>query len=815
MIPSASELTLLRTRPQSTRLWLSVYKPPTVLACQISGSHSVGSYQINYDAITSGSFASVESGMTMYIGSTPGASDIGKIRVRSATASQITVAENADINWADNQYLTVIKFWEINAIFPRIIQDPADPENTIWYKDYDIAYTLQNDVNGSFVCMGSHYAGFLEGGSHQVYYTASGTSNVMGDTVTYNWWFQGATTTGSSSHTPGNIAYNTPGYYTTRLQVTTPSGTVDTSYRHVSIYDRPENGVNVPILRWNLQSLGGSRDAGGYSAKISVYEQFGSIVDGALVVIFSDDYYGQTKQSIGTALNRGSIVFIGYILDGSISINYKNSSLEFIVGSPSETMKLIEAFAVGVNSSSDPANEPSVNENIPSSWAVVKNMNVKRALYHYLRWHSTVLMTNDFEFSGTDQDIQFFDADRESIYSAILSIMEGALAGEAVCNRSGKMWVEISAAATNNASTAFSLNMSLENFDWIGDIRINEVTNRQVSFLEMGGIYFPGPGFESTPLLASSPGASPSYRGSIQRLSGLALASQAQLNTLVGNAFAWKNSRYPSVQLALSGHYRNLDIAPIEKVQLTVSSDDNIRGISWNRKNFVISGMDFEYDPSKEIFLPSVDLHEITQGIDGVTIVIPPVPPTTNLTTGGGFTVPTLQIPAIPAFPIITLPAGNHPNFVSAIGGRVSGTYVPAHHFWGGSEGQTSVPLLTNQICDAYSVFRVPENFIGTLTIYTAIVTLSAGSGNIYIEVIFYKAPAISSIKYGGGATYTSSLAADSFTGDADSYQLIRPVNIPVSGGEIIDCYFSRKGQDGSDTCTAVLGVAGWQVNYV
>ena len=93
-------------------------------------------------------------------------------------------------------------------------------------------------------------------------------------------------------------------------------------------------------------------------------------------------------------------------------------------------MKQIEAFAIGVNSSASPTDEPTINENIPSSWAVVKDMDCRRAIYHYLRWHSTVLMTNDFEFSGTDQNIEYFDANRESLYAAIQTLMNGTLAGD-------------------------------------------------------------------------------------------------------------------------------------------------------------------------------------------------------------------------------------------------------------------------------------------------------------------------------------------------------------------------------------------------
>ena len=136
-------------------------------------------------------------------------------------------------------------------MFPRITLDRVspNPDETTWYKDYDITYTNQNDILGSFVCMGSHYAGFLDAGACYVYYSASGTYNLVGDSLSYDWWFEGATVTGSSSHTPGFITYDTPGHYTTRLTVTTSTGSYDLGYRHISIYDRPENGTNNPMLR--------------------------------------------------------------------------------------------------------------------------------------------------------------------------------------------------------------------------------------------------------------------------------------------------------------------------------------------------------------------------------------------------------------------------------------------------------------------------------------------------------------------------------------------------------------------------------------
>lgn len=656
------ELTLLRSRPHETNLWLSIYKPKVILACQINnGSAAPGDRIIPFDNTTQGIWSDVLDGMTMYIGTVSGARDVGRIRVRGATGTYITVAENSDIEWEDDLYLTVTEFWEINAVYPRMATpDPAHPENQVWYKDYDIPYTNQNDVLGTIICMGSHYAGFIDKdtGVASVYYTATGTHSLLSSTpLTYFWDLEAADGGGTSAaETPGTIFYSQPGHYTTTLTVTDSNGVVDMSHRQISIYNRPGEGANVPILNWELESLDGSRDAGGYTGRIKVRESTEDVVDGALVVIFADDTYGSTKQSIGgNAINRSSIFFVGYILDGSISYNYEDSSMEFDVGSPTEIMKLSEGFGVAVNSSTDPTAQDAADDDIPSAWALLKNMNCERALYHYLRWHSTALQLCDFQFNGSDRYIEYFDADRESLYDAVNNLMRGTLYGEVVCDRQGKIYAEVATAAYNLASFTGSV-INITKQDWIGNPSIEEIYNDKVSYLEMGGIQF-DPSTPADPvkkpysgsslaLLACAPGTSPSYRGSVQKIEGMGLLSQGQLNQICGNIFAYLNSKFAHVEFNLSGNYRNIDIAPIEIVGVTVEASDTPRGIVWNNKAFHPTGMSWTYDPKKGTLLPTLTLHEATSGFDATAIVIPAIPPTTD-PGGGGYTAPPVTIPPI------------------------------------------------------------------------------------------------------------------------------------------------------------------------
>jgi hypothetical protein len=396
--------------------------------------------------------------------------------------------------------------------------------------------------------------------------------------------------------------------------------------------------------------LDGSRDAGGYQGRIKIRENISDVVDGALIVIFTDDKYGGTSQSIGgNALNRQSIFFVGYILDGSISYNYEDSSVEFDVGSPTEVMKLSEGFVVSLTSSSDPEGQDAVDDDFPSAWALMKNMNCKRAIYHYLRWHSTVFYTNDFIFNGTDQYIEYFDADRESLFDAINNLMLGALYGGLVSDRQGRLHAEVSVAATDAAATSFPRAMNISNQDWIGTPVIEESYNNKLGYLEMGGIQFTIAttgtfAGTSNAYLSCAPGTAPSYRGNVQRIEGLALLSQDQLNTLCGNVFAYLNSKYAHVDFELSGNYRNLDIAPQEIIGVSLAAEDTPKRITWTNKAFHPTGMSWTYDSQKGTLLPTLTLHEVTQGYAGGTITIPPVPPVTD-PGGGGYDIPPIVIP--------------------------------------------------------------------------------------------------------------------------------------------------------------------------
>ena len=600
---TSQELALLRSRTHSTKLWLSIYKPNTVLACRVNNASAAkGDRVITYDG-GSGDYLDINSGMTMYIGTSAGKWDIGRIRVRSATSSTITVAENSHIAWQDDLYLTVVDFYEVWPVYPFY---ELNGGVVTWYKDYDITYTNQNSVLGTIINMGNHKA--LWAGD-TVDYSSTGSTTVTGEGVSYYWEFGGGNPSTSVDAHPGTVTYDTPGHYTTSLSVT-GSSVSDISYRHISVYDKPNEGVETPILGWQLNNLSGGRSDGGWVASIRVWEDIDDVVPGALVVIYSDTMYGNTEQSV-----NGKTVFVGYIDDNTIRYDYQTSSVDFDAISITNVMKNQEAPIVSLESVAS-----------PTDWYEIDDMTITKFLYHYLRWHSTLLNVADIRYLDTNWFFQYQDTDPSSLYDVLHNFMFNSLRGAVISDRKGKIWCEISPEGLPDALNALPVGMTIDKQDWVGTPDIQERMTNPMSYIEMGGVGWSGISTGTwNAYLAAAPGDEVhSYYGKEGDFQGLILSDQAQLNALVGDVYAYNNATYPSVNLGLAGNYNNLDIAPRETQKLIISSDDNNRGITFNGKKFHIINMSWLYDPVNEIFLPQITLHEVTDGQDGVTVIIPP-----------------------------------------------------------------------------------------------------------------------------------------------------------------------------------------------
>jgi hypothetical protein len=224
--------------------------------------------------------------------------------------------------------------------------------------------------------------------------------------------------------------------------------------------------------------------------------------------------------------------------------------------------------------------------------------------------------------------------------------MQGAIKGRLICDRQGKIWAERDADVIDNLSSSVSNALDISKNDWIERPTIQRTVYRETAFIEMGGIAYD---FSSSQaLLADAPGTSPAYHGKVERVQGLALTGQAQLNTMIGNLFAARNAEFPEVEYRLRSAWWNLDIVPMDTVSVTLDASESNAGFVWTNKKFVIQGITWNINSKDEVAYPVLNVKEVTQGFDGATVTIPPVPPTEG-TDGGTYDVTTpTTVPSVP-----------------------------------------------------------------------------------------------------------------------------------------------------------------------
>jgi len=147
----ATQLAYLRDqRPQTARVQWYLAVAPFGDACFTARVNDAaidrGARSIVYDNDVGED--NVSAGMTLWVGSAAGLYDVGRVRVRSidTATNTLTVAENSEIEWADDLYLMcpgAYGFRELWGVYPRLTET-AGVVNFLM--DYDEDFTSPQDT---------------------------------------------------------------------------------------------------------------------------------------------------------------------------------------------------------------------------------------------------------------------------------------------------------------------------------------------------------------------------------------------------------------------------------------------------------------------------------------------------------------------------------------------------------------------------------------------------------------------------------------------------------------------------------------------
>jgi hypothetical protein len=426
MITSA-EKTILRKPAQWSKLYLAVAEYQTVYTALLNGVPASTDmvYEITFTD-GAGTLADVLPDMTLYIGTTAGAYDLGMCRIRKAPiAGKFYINETSGIKWQAACHLTVVQDYQI-------WQKPIRIAGNKVTMDVDIAYSDQHANFNPVPILGSHIVAKMTGASVTITAgpTDSTASWVFGSTIAAVLW-TAPTAAGISSASAINpqITFDTAGWHILYCAVTAANGKSAVGVRWVYLYSDAAPAVSA----FTLKSCEENSDAGGWSFSVEMYAeaQQTNIRDRAMVILFSEDYAeGQSVTNPNPQTGRENIVSMGWIAGESIIRNSETGTVEFKVEGAQAWMKKIPDFVMGLEYKIGTA----------TAWTDMPLLNVDRALWHMLYWRSTALMLMDFQPTNDTRYASEFKTSAENLWERINEIAQTSIFASAGVDT---LWVRL------------------------------------------------------------------------------------------------------------------------------------------------------------------------------------------------------------------------------------------------------------------------------------------------------------------------------------------------------------------------------------
>ena len=621
MAISSSDLNLLRNTQHKAEVYLSVFRPSTLLSAQVNDA-SIDRYArtITYDGGV-GSVSSVMSGHTLWVGSVAGAYDVGRVRIKSitgtSTSGTITVATNS-IEWTDDLYLTVKQEFGVWAVQPRFSVDPEQ-----WWKDYDVSWTDQTLLQPPVAVAGINRAGFMSGGSVTFSLDATQSYAVyQGGSISSYQWTSTAGSIASPTSPVTSITFTTAnaGGEIVTLMVTDSNGKTHTTHRVLFPHSSDPSSGEYPFTDFEITSLRGSWERGGWEASFKVRSDAGidNFPDEALVVLWERTWYGDTEVAVSYTEN---VLFSGYIQKETISNDAGLKYTTFTASTVDGLLKRKYMSSIEVHSVASPS----------EWWEYTNNLTVSRFLDYLLRWHSTVLSVTDVIFPmSTDTRIaNYFSIEAGTLYS-MSSLAADRTQSKLVCNKAGVLYLEKNIQALNDTdrgtvdvAAVFDVKDRLNSLE----LQRSNPYEPSVAAIFASGIYYDGSNRDAFKSAAPTANNYEFYGGQVVSAENKIISGQSDLNELSGRLLAIENNVYKSIPVDFSGNYAGVvDVVPQSWWEMPLSVSDTNRGVVWDNQKLVPREIEVTFRDG--LVKPRVSFEREAIGADGVTIPIGSSPPT-------------------------------------------------------------------------------------------------------------------------------------------------------------------------------------------
>jgi len=644
---SSLELVTQRKPGQWSKTYLAVPEYHVILTARLNGLPTINDMVAEISVDTEvGTLADVLPDMTLYVGTSAGAFDLGMCRIRKTPITgTFYISETSDIVWQDDAFLTVVDDYSLWQKSLRIAGSTP-------YMDCDVAYSDQHANFDPVPVMGTHRVAKLTGSSVSIRLGAAADNPawVIGSTIlSRSWSVTGGAATLDNAGAINPIAtFTAPGTYLVYCLFTAANGKTFTGVRYVIIWD----DTHRLIEHFNLSNGRGNLASGGWSFEVSLFADTSTLRKRSLVILCTEDYAENQPVTLpGQIEGAENILCVGWIADINNERTREFGEISFTVQSAEYWLKQIRDYPSGLKLKTGTA----------AAWTDMPALTVDRALWHFLHWRSTSTRVMDVQLTGNTRLASKFNIARANLWERLVQVTTPVIFAAPHVDNFGRLIVDIEPQMVPEAERTFPTVMTILDADIEGGISWVRRDVTPISMLFLSGICVDTTGGAAS-YFSMSPGHSYGHHGEEESQDNYLVESQENSNALCGLYYGWKNNLLDNLELSFVHSMRVLGMSPRQYFYYELDAANDPRGIGF----------------SGNLIAREVSFSQSTEtGFIAFSALMEPESFTGPAIKGD---VPTMEkvdfskpgkdnyTPIIPALPIIVLPPtvenANHPKSV-------------------------------------------------------------------------------------------------------------------------------------------------------
>jgi len=618
--------------PHTSKWYLAVKTPRIVWKGRVVGNRGAA-YEgdIMDDFVIEASGGANEAGfdvtnflpdVTVWIGTSDGGTEHGRCRIRHFNdATHLHVSADGSCVWRATDYISIT---DLHEYWPR---PPHVHEDSDTWKDEDIPDSDRHEH--PVPVMGPPACAFIDvvTGKATVQFDGGMSYVVQPNSLEYDdpalnwdnqgitgwaWWFEGADVTAASTRS-ATALYSTPGQYVVRLTVTGQGGYTEKGFRNVFIFDR---SANPPVTQFAINRLSGSLGNRGWEAELEVFgDNFNkaNMPNGAQAVLFAEEWYAGTLKASDYGIKadtyRSNIKMVGWLVQTRMTYSAKK------VRNAQVTLRGLQEYIKSY--SNFPVYFTQVENKAPGwSWFNASDgdaLTVRKALYHLVKWHWTVLNFADFLIPDDHNNYVPGQNFSEGSLASQMESFTKDIQADWCCDCAGSLivfskpnWLAHSGRGSRWRARYYRDNIL--NADDFTELEVEPRITDETAKVRVEGLtgHADNTGFDC--YVDSVPGDSRGYAGETFVLSNQVIGTggaetggpygeMTQGYELARMVYAELTRPVERILMTMAGNYSQFDIVPqASYFKLTVTPEQTFRDLSWSQKPFWATDIEYEVD---------------------------------------------------------------------------------------------------------------------------------------------------------------------------------------------------------------------------